>query len=76
MNGEVRNRHPNIRAELARLGWGYRELAKVLGVGRERVSHCMNGRYEFRESEIRTMSRVFKKDVHYLMGGSYDESYN
>lgn len=55
----ARNKHPNLRAEMSRIGIRQRDIAKLLGVSELTVSKKMNGKSSFTIDEAFLIQKTF-----------------
>lgn len=55
----ARNKHPNLRAEMARIGIKQKDVAKLLGVSELTVSKKMNGKSSFTIDEAFLIKETF-----------------
>ena len=62
MNVIARNKYPNLRAEMSRIGIKQGDIAKLLGVGEITVSKKMNGKSKFTIDEAFLIKKTFFPD--------------
>ena len=55
----ARNKHPNLRAEMSRIGIRQKDIAKLLGVSELTVSKKMNGKSSFTIDEAFLIQKTF-----------------
>lgn len=53
-------KYPNLKAEMARRGYSYEDLGKLLGIGGSAISHKMTGRNGFDLEEAKILCKHFK----------------